>query len=255
MDGKRLYVLFGHFGSACLDLKGKVLWRNTELTYSPVHGNGGSPILVDGLLIYSIDGSDKQCVVALDSTTGKVKWQTIRKSNAPKKFSFSTPLMIDVNGQHQIISPASDVVTALDAKTGDEVWRVNYKGYSVIPRPVYGHGLLFLSTSYDSSSLLAIRADGKGDVTDTHIAWTMKKDAPHTPSPLLDGEELYVVSDRGIAMCLKAKTGEVIWSERLGGGFGLRRFLPMARSIFRTKRESASWSRPEPHLSCWRKTI
>ncbi|HKI37355.1 MAG TPA: PQQ-binding-like beta-propeller repeat protein [Gemmataceae bacterium] len=219
LDGKHIYVHFGHMGTACLDLDGKVLWRQTDLGYQPVHGNGGSPILVDDLLVFSIDGGDKQCVVALERATGKVKWQTDRKSKAERTFSFSTPLLIDVNGRKQIVSPASDVVTAYDPKTGEEIWRLRYDGYSVIPRPVYGHGLLFLSTGYNTPVLMAIRPDGKGDVTETHVAWTMPKNAPHTPSPLLIGNELYMVSDGGTASCLDAKTGDVHWSERLGGGF------------------------------------
>jgi outer membrane protein assembly factor BamB len=99
------------------------------------------------------------------------------------------------------------------------VWRVRYQGYSVIPRPVYGHGLLLLSTGYEIPTLIAVRADGEGDVTDTHVAWTLRKGAPHTPSPLLVGDELYVVSDAGLASCLEAKTGTVHWQKRLGGAF------------------------------------
>jgi outer membrane protein assembly factor BamB len=218
-DGKHLYVHFGHLGTACLDLDGQVIWRQTGLSYQPVHGNGGSPILVDDLLIFSIDGTDKQCVVALERTTGKVRWQTDRRSRAFKKFSFHTPLLIEAAGRRQVISAGSELVSAYDPKTGEELWRVRHNGYSVIPRPVYGHGLVFISTGYDAPSLIAIRPDGKGDVTDTHVAWRMTKNAPHTPSPLLVGDELYVVSDRGIASCLNAKTGEVRWSERLGGDF------------------------------------
>jgi outer membrane protein assembly factor BamB len=216
---KRLYVHFGHEGTACLDLDGKVLWRQMSLRYQPVHGNGGSPILVDDLLIFSIDGTDRQCLVALDTTDGTVRWQTDRKTEAVKRFSFHTPLLIDAGGQRQVISAGSDVAGAYDPKTGEEIWRVRYEGYSVIPRPVYGHGLLFLVTGYDRSSLIAVRADGKGDVTGTHVAWRMTRDAPHTPSPLRVGDELYVVSDGGIASCLDAKTGKVHWSQRLGGGF------------------------------------
>jgi outer membrane protein assembly factor BamB len=219
VSGKRIYVHFGHLGTACLDLDGKVLWRQTGLRYAPVHGNGGSPIIADGLLIYSIDGSDKQCVVALDTADGKVKWQSDRNSPAVKHFSFHTPLLIDANGRRQVISAGSNSVSAYDPRTGDEIWRVRYEGYSVIPRPVYGHGLLFIVTGYDRSSLIAVRPDGKGDVTDTHVAWRMTRNAPHTPSPLLVGDELYVVSDAGIATCLDAKTGRIHWTERLGGAF------------------------------------
>jgi outer membrane protein assembly factor BamB len=159
-------------------------------------------------------------VVALSAADGQVKWRTDRRSRAVKKFSFHTPLLIEVNGRRQVISAGSDVVSAYDPKTGDEIWRLRYEGYSVIPRPVYGHGLLYLATGYEKPSLIAVRPDGKGDVTDTHVAWRLTKNAPHTPSPLLVGDELYVVSDDGWASCLDAKTGDVHWSERLrGAGF------------------------------------
>ena len=139
-----------------------------------------------------------------------------------RKFSFSTPLLIEVKGQKQIISPGSEEVSALDPKDGKEIWRVHYDGYSVIPRPVCGHGLVFLATGYGVPSLLAIRVDGKGDVTRTHVAWKTNRAAPHAPSPLLVGEELYLVSDQGVASCLDAKTGRAHWRERLlppGEGF------------------------------------
>jgi outer membrane protein assembly factor BamB len=92
---------------------------------------------------------------------------------------------------------------------------VRYNGYSVIPRPVYGHGLVFIVTGYDASTVMAIRADGNGDVTGTHVAWTIRKNAPHTPSLLLLGDELYLVSDGGMASCVDAKTGKVHWQEPL----------------------------------------
>jgi outer membrane protein assembly factor BamB len=219
VDGKRLYVHFGHMGTACLDQGGKVLWKNNSLEYAPVHGNGGTPILVDKALIFSCDGSDKQFVVALDRDDGQVLWKTDRDANPVKGFSFSTPLLITVAGQKQVISPGSEMVGGYDPATGQEIWRVHYNGYSVIPRPVYGHGLVFLSTGYEQPALLAIRPDGKGDVTKTHVAWKLTKGAPHTPSPLLVGDELYMVSDRGIASCLDARTGKVHWQERLGGDY------------------------------------
>ena len=217
-DGKWIYVHFGHQGVAALDLEGNVQWRNTELPYAPVHGNGGTPILVDGKLIFSADGGDKQFVAALHADSGKVAWNTDRKSEAVQKFSFSTPLAITMNGKKQIISPASDAVIAYDIE-GNEIWRVKYTGYSVIPRPVFGHGLVYISTSYNSPSLLAIDVTGTGEVTKSHVKWTNKKGAPHTPSLLLVGEELYMVADNGLASCLDAKTGKFHWQERLGGQF------------------------------------
>lgn len=219
-DGERLYVHFGHYGTAALDLEGKVLWTNTENRYKPVHGNGGSPILVGDALVFSCDGGDKQYVVALDRATGKEKWKTARKSAAGKKFAFSTPLEIKVNNQTQIVSPGAGKVGAYDPKDGKEIWFVDYdEGYSVVPRPVFGHGMIFLSSGYDAPAIMAIRVDGMGDVTKSHVVWTLAKGAPHNPSLLLVGEELYAVSDRGVASCLDAKTGNVHWQERLNGAF------------------------------------
>jgi outer membrane protein assembly factor BamB len=214
--GDRLYVHFGHEGTACLDLTGKVLWRYRD-PYPPVHGAGGSPVLVDGMLVFSTDGLRERLVVALKADTGKPAWKTPRPGKPIKNFSFSTPLVIAVNGKKQIISPSSDVVCAYDPASGKEIWHARYEGYSVIPRPVYGHGLVFVVTGFDAPGLIAVRPDGKGDVTETHIKWSITNGAPHTPSLLLVGDELYMVSDRGIASCLDARTGAVHWSKRMPG--------------------------------------
>jgi outer membrane protein assembly factor BamB len=217
--GDRLYVHFGHMGTACLDLDGNIVWKNSDLRYAPVHGNGGSPVLVDGALIFSCDGSDKQFVAALDATDGHVLWKKDRDVHPFKGFSFGTPLVITVGDKKQVVSQGSNVVIAYDPKSGDEIWRVRYEGYSLVPRPVYGNGLLYLSTGFDAPKLLAIRPDGKGDVTDNHVAWTVEKNAPNSPSLLLLGDRLYMVSDHGILSCLDAKTGDEIWHERVGGDY------------------------------------
>lgn len=220
IEDNRLYVHFGHNGTACLDLGGKIVWRMNSLRYPPNHGNGGSPILVGEKMVYSADAASDPFIVALDKATGKVRWKVKRESQAKNKFSFSTPLLITVNGQPQIISPGSGVVSALDPKDGHEIWRVHYgNGYSVVPRPVFGQGLVFISTGFNRADILAIRPDGRGDVTDTHVAWRATKGAPLTPSMLVVGEELYAVADDGLASCFDAKTGKVHWQERLGGRY------------------------------------
>jgi outer membrane protein assembly factor BamB len=217
-DG-RLYVHFGHMGTACLDLNGAIQWRNNDLHYAPVHGNGGSPILVDDALIFSCDGTDLRCVVALDRRDGHRLWKTDRTEQPAKGFSFGTPLLITVNGRKEVVSQGSGVVGAYDPKTGEEIWRVRYDGYSVVPRPVYGNGIVYVDTGFDAPKLLAIRPDGKGDVTDTNVVWTVSKNAPNSPSPLLLGDDLFMVSDSGIASCLDAKTGAEIWHERIDGHY------------------------------------
>lgn len=221
VTGDRLFVHFGHMGTAALDLTGKVLWRQTGLNYPPTHGNGGSPALVGDALIFSADGQKEPFVAALDATTGELRWKTPRNSPAKKQFSFSTPLAIEVGGAKQVVSPGSGLVGAYDPRDGRELWRVNYgEGYSVVPRPVFAHGLLFLSSSFDRAVFYAIKPEGaNGDATATNIAWSLNKGAPHTPSPVVVGDEVYFVSDAGIATCTDARTGTVHWSERLGGDF------------------------------------
>ena len=219
VDGERIYVHFGHQGIACLDLSGKVLWKNNAVAYAPVHGNGGSPVLVDGLLIYSCDGASDPFVVAIEAESGEAKWKFERGIGTGKRFAFCTPLVIEVQGKKQVVIPGAGVVDALDPQTGEAIWRVQHGGYSVIPRPVFGHGLVFFSSGYDSPEVMAIRPDGRGDVTDTHVVWTTKQGAPHTPSLLLVGDELYMLADRSLVTCLDAKTGKEHWHQRVAGNY------------------------------------
>ena len=219
-DGK-LYIHFGHLGTACLDAAtGKTVWATQEYAYSPVHGNGSSPVLFEDLLIFNADAETEPKVIALDKATGKARWTFARQSDAKKKFSFCTPLLIDVAGQKQLITPGSGVVNALDPKTGTEIWHFNYdQGYSVVPRPIYSHGIIYLSSGYDKPVLYAIKVDAasKGDVTASHLAWTIDKAAPHNPSMAVIGDELYFVADNGILTCADAKTGAIHYSERCTG--------------------------------------
>ena len=233
----RLYVHFGHMGTAALDLAGKIMWKQTELAYSPVHGNGGSPALVGDALVFSCDGASNPFVAALDAATGKVRWKTPRNTTAQKPFSFCTPLAVTVGGATQVILPGSGFVGSYDPRDGHENWRVNYgEGYSVIPRPVFAHGLLFVSSSFNKPVLLAVRPEGaKDDATESSVAWTLNKAVPHSASMLVLGDELYFVSDAGIASCADAKTGEVHWSERLAGGFSASPFAAEGRVYFQNE--------------------
>jgi outer membrane protein assembly factor BamB len=121
-----------------------------------------------------------------------------------------------------------------------EIWRVQYDGYSVIPRPVFGHGLVFISTGDESPVLLAIRPDGRGDVTETHVVWKTRKAAPNTPSPLLVGDELYLVSDYGIASCLDARSGQLHWQQRLSGAYSASPLHAAERIYFQNEQGVAT---------------
>ncbi len=236
LEGERLYVHFGHMGTACLDLSGNIIWKNETLSYAPVHGNGGSPILAGDALVFSCDGSTKPFIAALDKAGGKLLWKTPRVTDAKKKFSFNTPLLIEAAGRKQIISCGSGAVFAYDPKTGNELWRVRYgEGYSVVPRAVFGHGLVFISSGFDHPVVMAINPGGAGDVTGSHVVWTTPKGGPSTPSLLLGGNELYFVSDAGIASCVDAKTGQLHWSERLVGNYSASPVLADGKIYFQNE--------------------
>ena len=215
IDGDSVFVHFGADGTGALSTNGDILWK-TRLPYLSQHGNGGSSALYGDLLFVNCDGSDVAFIAALDRRTGEVRWKTPRRRPAAQ--AYSTPLVIQAAGKDQIISVGAFRVAAYDPESGDEIWWVSFgDGFSNVPRPVYGHGLVYIATGFQVPALFAIRLDGRGDVTRTHVAWTLRRGAPHTPSPLLVGEELYVISDLGVATCLDAKTGETYWQRRLGG--------------------------------------
>ncbi len=217
IENGTIYVHFGADGTAALSNTGAILWK-ARFDYQSQHGAGGSPIVHGDLLIINCDGSDVAFVIALDKHTGKVKWKTNR--GVPADQAYTTPLVIRAADRDQLISVGAFRARAYDPLTGKEIWRVRYdEGFSNVPRPIYAHGLVYIATGFQQPSLLAVRPDGTGDVTKTHVAWELKRGAPHTPSPLVVGDELYVVTDGGIATCLDAKTGAVIWQQRLGGTY------------------------------------
>ena len=146
-----------------------------------------------------------------------MRWRTNRPQ--PWSQAYSTPLTIHAGDRDQIVSVGAFHTVAYDPQNGKEIWRVEYPdGFSNVPRPVYGAGLVFITTGFQQPSVLAIRPDGKGDVTKTHVAWTLSRGAPLTPSPLLAGDELYLVTDTGIASSVDARTGAIHWQHRLGEG-------------------------------------
>ena len=215
VEGDRIYVHFGAEGTAALTSSGEIVWK-TRFPYISQHGNGGSPVLYKDLLILNCDGFDEAFVVAVDKNTGKVRWKTNRRR--PISQAYTTPVVIRVGDRDQIISIGAFRATAYDPESGDEIWSVNYPdGFSNVPSPVYGNGLVYIATGFQQPSLLAVRVDGEGDVTETHVEWIRRRSVPLTPSPLLVGEELYIVSDLGVLSCLDAATGETHWQHRVVG--------------------------------------
>ena len=216
--GDRVYVHFGAEGTAALSTAGEILWR-ARYRYESQHGSGGTPIVHNDLLIFNCDGNyDEAFVVALDTRTGKQRWRTQRRKPADQ--AYTTPLVVRVGERDQLISVGAYTAYAYDPESGREIWRVNYEdGFSNVPRPVYGHGLVFIATGFNQPTLIAVRPDGQGDVTRSHVAWTLRRGAPFTPSPVLVGDELYVINDIGVLTTVDARTGAIHYQQRLGGNY------------------------------------
>jgi outer membrane protein assembly factor BamB len=214
LEGDHVYLHFGAFGTACISQSGRILWR-TRLEYdNGQHGPGGSPVLYENLLILNCDGISWQFVAALDKSTGKIQWKKSRNGYQ----AYSTPLVVHSAGRDQVISAGAYRAIAYEPRTGKEIWQVRYgNGFSNVPRPVYGDGMVFVCTGFQQPSLLAVRVDGHGDVTKSHVVWRRDRGVPLTPSPLLVGDELYLINDNGIATCLDALTGKEYWQRRIGG--------------------------------------
>ena len=234
LDGDRVYVHFGAQGTAALTTTGDIVWK-TRLPYESQHGSGGSPILFGDLFIVSCDGNDVEAfVVALDKHTGRVRWKTNRRR--PSDQAYTTPLVIRVGGRDQVLSVGAYRAAAYEPLTGREIWRVSYRdGFSNVPRPVYGHGLVYIATGFNDPTLIAVRPDGQGDVTSTHIAWRVERGVPFTPSPILVGDELYMVSDIGVLSCLDARTGATAWQARLPGSYSASPVFADGRLYFQSE--------------------
>ena len=217
VDDERVYVHFGSEGTAAVTLDGTIVWRKRYGCHTQ-HGNGGSPVRYANLVIFTCDGFDAAYIVALDARTGKERWKTWRRQ--PWSQAYATPLVIRVGDADQVVSPAAHYAAAYDPATGKEIWRVRYDdGFSNVPRPVFARGLVFITTGFHQPALLAVRPDGKGDVTRTQVVWRLARGVPFTPSPLVAADHLYMVSDIGILSCVAAETGTIVWQHRVPGNY------------------------------------
>jgi outer membrane protein assembly factor BamB len=228
VDGDQVFVHYGAHGTAALSTDGKILWKK-RLPYQHQHGPAGSPVVWKDLVFYLCDGTDVQYVAALDRATGDVRWafdrahiSKERKSGAKEApMAYCTPLLIEVDGQTQLVALGSDAIVAHDPATGKELWWFTYSGYSNVARPVFAQGKLLLSTGFGEPKFHAIKPGGRGDVTSSAVVWTIDKASmvPLDVSPLVVGDELYLITDAGIGACYDVATGKQRWQKRLGSQF------------------------------------
>jgi outer membrane protein assembly factor BamB len=213
IDGQFVFVHFGSEGTACLTSDGRIAWR-AQLPYDQHHGPAGSPVVWRDLVFISCDGNDVQYTVALDKLTGEVRW----KADHPGAHAYSTPLVIDMQSGPQLLTSGGGALIAYKPQTGEELWRCTHGGHSVIPRPSFANGLVYFCTGYWNPALFAVRP-GEGDVPDSQVAFKLRRAVPHTPSPLVAGKQLYMVSDQGVLTCADAMKGKEFWHQRLSGNF------------------------------------
>ena len=222
-DGK-IWVHYGSAGTACINTStGKLIWQRQDLPCDHFRGPGSSPIIFKNLLMINFDGVDQQYVVALDKLTGKTVWKSDRDidyktDDGDFKKAYSTPLVINHQGRLQLISPASVATIAYNPFTGEELWIVYHGGFNAAARPLYSHGMVIISLE-SGLRLLAVKPDGEGDVTESHIVWSYKKATPRRSSQLIVDDTLYMVNDKGIVSSLDVMTGEMNWTHRIGGDF------------------------------------
>ncbi len=229
-DGSSVFVLAADGTIAAVSFEGKILWKYQEFEYFSEHGLGMSPILYEDIVIVALDhtnpGSnnkpglydpwDKAVIVALDKTSGRVCWKGKRGMS---RIGYAVPTILKVGGIDQLISPAGDVVQGFDAKTGQLIWTAANPGYSTVPSPVIGEGLVFACSGFVDGVLRAVRPDGRGNVTATHIAWETQDDVPRIPSLLYVKPHLYSITESGVLRCLEAATGKEIYRQRIGGKY------------------------------------
>ena len=234
IESGRVYVTFGSAGTACIDTKSfRVLWERRDIECNHFRGSGSSPVLFQDLLIMNFDGSDQQFVIALDKRTGKTVWRTKRSidfqdlqpngkpaGDGDFRKGFATPQVTMINGRWELISLGSKAAYSYNPFNGQELWRVEERGqHSASTRPVIGLGMIFYPTGFSSGQLFAVRTGGNGVITDTHVAWKLNRGVSNKPSILLVEDLIYMINDTGIASCIEAKTGEVIWQKRIGGEY------------------------------------
>jgi outer membrane protein assembly factor BamB len=230
----RVYVTFGAPGTAAIDTaSGKVLWTRRDFECNHFRGAGSSPVIYGNLLLMHFDGSDHQFVVALDKRTGKTVWRTERsidfkdlgpdgkpQAEGDMRKGFATPQIMTVEGKPVMVSIGSKATYGYEPATGKELWRVEERtSHSGSTRPVVYGDLVIYPTGFARGHLLAVRPNGRGDITESHVVWRVTRGVPNKPSVLIVGDLLFMINDGGILTCLEAKSGEVVWTTRLKGEY------------------------------------
>ena len=235
-DGRQIYVTFlravgdkvpapnvgahrlitpGRIFVAAFDLNGNLNWKTEVGDFVSAHGFSTCPVLFEDLVIINGDHDGDGYIVALDRKTGNERWRTAREN---KTRSYVTPIIREIDGRTQMILSGSLSVASYDPSSGSRHWTIDGPTEQFVASMVYNGEFLFVTGGFPERHILAIRPNGHGNVTDTHIAWRTTRGAAYVPAPIIIGPYLLVVADSGIASCFEASSGKRYWMERLQGG-------------------------------------
>jgi outer membrane protein assembly factor BamB len=224
VDGERVYAVFwdgNHLGMVAYDLEGNLVWSRDLGAFTSQHGAGTSPMVHDDKVFLANDQDGTASLLALEARTGKTVWQVPRRAF---RACYSTPFLLEQPGAPaELIVASTAGLTSYNPQNGTEHWHCNWNFAGMplrtVGSPIYSNGRILVTSGDGGGSrhMMAVKVGGKGDVSATHIAWEHNRSCPYVPCLLTVGEYLYSVNDRGIAGCNVAKTGETVWSERLGG--------------------------------------
>jgi len=230
IEAGRVYVTWGSPATACLDTKTfKILWQRRDLVCDHFRGAGSSPILFRNLLINNYDGADTQYVHAFNKKTGKTVWNTRRsvdfkdldKDGKPAaggdwRKAYSTPHIAWFDKQPILLSSGAKAHYGYNPVNGKELWRMDHHAqHSASTRPVFGHGNAYFATGFGKGELIVVPVNKQGALSENDKVWHSKRSVPKKPSMVMVKNHLYMVDDGGIASCYEAKTGELVWQERL----------------------------------------
>ncbi len=217
-DGTYVYIPFmvqDAIWLTAVDFEGKIAWQEKLSPFKSKHGFAVSPFIYRSLLIVPCDNPGPSCLVGVHRHSGEVVYRVPRTDYQ----NFSSPLVAHVCGREQLLIPGPYRVKSYDPATGAELWSCEGPTDVAASTMAAGDELVYATAGYPEKNLLCIRADGSGDVTDSHLVWQMEGNAAYVPTPLLHEGLLYLVNDGGLLFCFDAQTGEIIWREQLDGNF------------------------------------
>lgn len=215
-DGRYVFVTFLDMPRvlvACYDLEGREIWRVSPGEFYSKHGFCSSPVLYKDLVIVNGDQDAEAWIVALEKSSGRERWRADRPNRTR---SYCVPIIVEAAGRKQLVLSGSKCVASYDPDTGKQIWIIDGPTEQFVASLVYTQGLLFMTGGYPEYHMLAIRPDGTGNVTETHVVWHERNGASYVPSPIADAERFYLVNDNGIANCFEARSGKRLWTARLG---------------------------------------